>query len=54
MRVVAQRVSRASVTIDGKVKSPGHINRGQNWKWAMLEVKYETSPDWIDEITFTF
>ena len=44
----------SSPDIDGKVKSPGHINRGQNWKWAMLEVKYETSPDWIDEITFTF
>ena len=44
----------SSPDIDGKVKSPGHINRGQNWKWAMLEVKYETAPDWIDEITFTF
>ena len=44
----------SSPDLDGKVKSPGHINRGQNWKWAMLEVKYETSPDWIDEITFTF
>ena len=44
----------SSPDIDGKVKSPGHINRGQNWKWAMLEVKYETSPDWIDEVTFTF
>ncbi len=44
----------SSPDVDGKVKSPGHINRGQNWKWAMLEVKYETSPDWIDEITFTF
>ena len=44
----------SSPDIDGKVKPPGHINRGQNWKWAMLEVKYETAPDWIDEITFTF
>ena len=44
----------SSPDVDGKVKSPGHINRGQNWKWAMLEVKYETSPEWIDEITFTF
>ena len=44
----------SSPDIDGKVKSPGHINRGQNWKWAMLEVKYETAPDWLDEITFTF
>ena len=44
----------SSPDIDGKVKSPGHINRGQNWKWAMLEVKYETSQDWTDEITFTF
>ena len=44
----------SSPDVDGKVKSPGHINRGQNWKWAMLEVKYETSPDWIDEVTFTF
>ncbi len=44
----------SSPDIDGKVKSPGHISRGQNWKWAMLEVKYETSPDWIDEVTFTF
>ncbi len=44
----------SSPDIDGKVKSPGHINRGQNWKWAMLEVKYETAPEWIDEITFTF
>ena len=39
---------------DSKVKSPGHLSRGQSWKWAMLEVKYETAPDWIDEITFTF
>ena len=39
---------------DNKVKSPGHLSRGQNWKWAMLEVKYETSPEWIDEVTFTF
>ncbi len=44
----------SSPDVDGKVKAPGHINRGQNWKWAMLEVKYETSPDWIDEVTFTF
>ncbi len=44
----------SSPDVDGKVKSPGHINRGQNWKWAMLEVKYETAPEWIDEITFTF
>ena len=44
----------SSPDVDGKVKSPGHINRGQNWKWAMLEVKYETTPEWIDEITFTF
>ena len=44
----------ASPDIDGKVKSPGHISRGQSWKWAMLEVKYETAPEWIDEATFTF
>ncbi len=44
----------ASPDIDGKVKSPGHISRGQGWKWAMLEVKYETTPDWIDEATFNF
>ncbi len=44
----------SSPDVDGKVKSPGHINRGQNWKWAMLEVKYETTPDWTDEVTFNF
>ena len=44
----------SSPDVDGKVKSPGHLTRGQNWKWAMLEVKYETAPDWIDEATFTF
>ena len=44
----------ASPDIDGKVKSPGHISRGQGWKWALLEVKYETAPEWIDEATFTF
>ena len=44
----------SSPDVDGKVKAPGHLTRGQNWKWAMLEVKYETSQDWIDEITFTF
>ncbi len=44
----------SSPDVDGKVKSPGHISRGQNWKWAMLEVKYETAPEWIDEATFTF
>ena len=44
----------SSPDIDGKVKSPGHISRGQNWKWAMLEVRYETAPEWIDEATFSF
>lgn len=44
----------SSPDLDGKVKSPGHINRGQNWKWAMLEIKYETAPDWINELTITF
>ena len=44
----------SSPDIDGKVKSPGHISRGQGWKWSMLEVKYETAPEWIDEVTFTF
>lgn len=44
----------SSPDIDGKVKSPGHISRGQNWKWAMLEVRYETAPEWIDEAVFSF
>lgn len=41
-----------SPEIDGRVKSPGRAVHGK--KWAMLEVQYETSPEWIDEITFTF
>lgn len=44
----------SSPDIDGKVKSPGHISRGQNWKWAMLEVRYETAAEWTDELVFNF
>lgn len=42
----------SSPDIDGKVKSPGRTTR--NKKWAMFEVGYVTSPEWIDEVTFTF
>ncbi len=42
----------ASPDIDGKVRSSGRVARGK--KWAMLDVQYETSPEWIDEVTFTF
>ncbi len=42
----------ASPDIDGKVRSSGRVSRGK--KWAMLDVQYETTPEWIDEVTFTF
>lgn len=45
----------SSPDIDGKVKSPGHVSRPNNaWKWAMLEVRYETAAEWTDELTFNF
>ena len=42
----------ASPDIDGKVRSSGRPGRGK--RWAMLDVQYETAPEWIDEVTFTF
>lgn len=43
----------ASPEFDGRVKGPGR-DGGRNKRWASLEASYVSTPDWIDEITFTF